>query len=699
MKKDTLLIEIGTEELPAGYIEPAVAALEKALREQLQAARIDHDGSRKMSTPRRLAVIIAEVAEKQKPVKTTLTGPPVAVGRDEAGNYTMAAEKFAEKAGVPVSALTVQKTDKGEYLAAVKTDRGQKTRTVLKTILPDLIAGLPFPKSMKWGRITSHFARPVHTLLALYGPHVIGFSWAGINSGRYCWGHPFMTEGRIKIAHPDEYAGALRSAWVIPDRAERRRLVEEEISRAAADLGGRVLPDEELVDIVTNMVEYPLAVSGRLDEKFLELPREVLIMSMRSHQRYFAVTGETGRLLPGFVAVNNTPASDMRRVARGHERVLRARLEDAMFFYQNDLKTPPARRVDSLKRVLFQARLGSMYDKMCRLKQILSAPVFDAAYAGQPPAVQETVLRAAELCKVDLVTSLVVEFPKLQGTMGRIYAAAAGESKEVAQAIEEHYQPVASGGALPASFGGALLAVADKLDTICGCFAAGLTPSGASDPYALRRHGIGIIQILLSRDLVLSLGEMVNTGLGLFTDTVEFDRAAVGDEILRFFTGRMAQQMAEEGLARDVVTAVLNASADRVPDVWRRGRALAAMKSRPDFEPLAVGFKRVANIIKKSAPADTVDVQPERFKKGSENKLYQACQATETAVARRLEEGDYEQALVEMAAMREPVDTFFDDVLVMAEDPGLRNNRLALLEKVAALFAGFADFSAIATEG
>ncbi|MFO8048765.1 MAG: glycine--tRNA ligase subunit beta [Desulfosudaceae bacterium] len=698
MKKDTLLIEIGTEELPAGYIDPAAAALEKALLEQLRLGRIEHGNARRMSTPRRLAVMVEDVAEKQKPVQTSLTGPPVSVGRDSAGNYTVAAVKFAEKAGVRVSALTTKKTDKGEYLAAEKTERGRQTKMVLKAVLPSMIAALPFPKSMKWGSLSNYFARPVHNLLALYGQQVIGFSWAGVKSGRYCWGHPFMTDRKIKINHPDDYPGSLRQAWVIPEKDQRRRMVEEEVAGTAARLGGNVLPDEELLDIVTNMVEYPVAVGGSFDERFLGLPREVLIMSMRSHQRYFAVTDPDDQLLPGFVAVNNTPASDLERIGRGHERVLRARLDDAMFFYQNDLKTSPADRVDSLKRVMFQARLGSMHDKMKRLRQLLSSSALEPAFVDKDPSLRAKVLRAAELCKVDLVTSLVGEFPKLQGTMGRIYAAAAGEPTEVARAIEEHYQPVSSGSALPETSCGSLLAIADKLDTIGGCFAVGLGPSGAADPYALRRHGIGVIQILLDRNLSLSLGALIESTLAGFTDLVEFDHQSVADEISRFLQGRMGQLLVAEGVSKDVVSAVLNASADRVPDVWRRALTLLALKSRPDFEPLATGFKRVANIIKKSAPAEPAPVRPDLFQEEAETALHQACRQAERAVAKQLREGDYKQALAEMARLREPVDLFFDDVLVMAEEPELRANRLALLARVAALFTDFADFSVIATE-
>ncbi len=698
MKKETLLVEIGSEELPAGYIEPALAALANALVETLKRFRIDCGETRQMGTPRRLAVMIEAIAARQPETPTSLTGPPASVGLDESGNFTLPARKFAEKSGVPVSALYTKKTDKGDYLAAEKTDKGRSTKQILREELPALIASLPFPKSMRWGGINDYFARPVHSLVALLGPEVIGFSWAGIRSGRYSRGHPFMAAGKVKIPRAGAYVECLRRAWVIVDIPERRQLVAEEVSRSAAAMGGRVLPDEELIDIVTNMVEYPVASGGRFDEKFLNLPREVLITAMRSHQRYFAVADDTGKLLPCFVAVNNTRAVDMKRVGQGHERVLRARLEDAMFFYQKDLKVPLERMIDSLKRVTFQAKLGSMHEKLTRLKALLSDSIFDIAFTGATELNRDTVLRAAELCKADLVTRVVDEFPKLQGTMGRIYAAAAGESTAAAVAVEEHYQPTHAGGALPSSSAGALLAVADKMDTICGCFAIGLVPSGTSDPYALRRHGIGIIQILLDQDLAISIKNLIETALGLYKKTVAFEEEAAAGEIYSFISQRMAQLLVDEGIPRDLVNAVLNASADRVPDVWRRARSLSAIRSRADFKPLAAGFKRVANIIKKSGQDHPGPVRPELFQQESERALYEAGRQTRQRITEKLQEGNYDSALTEMAGLRRPVDAFFDDVLVMTEDRELQVNRLALLDETASLFKDFADFSVITTE-
>ena len=696
MTSETLLFEIGTEELPAGYINPALDTLATTLTGNLTAARIRHGRATTYGTPRRLAVIIPDVALRQEDVSETLTGPPVRIAVDENGRFTVPAHKFAEKAGIPVTALKTAKTGKGEYLIADRLEKGRETTAVLKEILPQLLSAMTFPKNMKWGEQKELFARPVHSLLALLGKKIVRFSWAGITSNKFTAGHPFMSPQRIRVDHPDLYPDALQRAKVIVEIQTRREMVADEIKKISADLGGQVLPDEELVDMVTNMVEFPVAAAGRFSEKYLALPDEVLITAMRSHQKYFAVTGNGNRLMPHFIVINNNRASDMAQVTKGHQRVLRARLEDAMFFYENDIKIPLDDRIDGLKRVLYQARLGSVYDKTERLMTL----ALNLAHLLKidDDALKADLSRAAQLCKADLVTQMVIEFPKLQGTMGRIYAQVNGENKAVSRAIEEHYQPAYSGAALPESFCGALLAIVDKIDSICGCFAIGLIPSGASDPYALRRQGIGIIQILLNRNLNLSLKDLIAKALLPYFDLGETKPDETMAAVTGFFQGRMAQLLIDEGIPKDVVNAVLNASADNIPDVWSRARALAAMKSSPDFERLAVAFKRVANIIKKTDTASITAVNEGLLHHPSENRLYSAFRDTAGKVAEAVGQGRYDLALVEIAAMRPAVDAFFDDVLVMDEDAALRTNRLSLLSSISQLFSGFADFSAIATD-
>jgi glycyl-tRNA synthetase beta chain len=693
---DRLLLEIGTEEIPAGYIQPALKALAEKLAARLADARIDHDQIRTYGTPRRLVVEVEQVAERQQAVVENILGPPEKVAFDQKRNPTMAAIRFAEKVGVPVNRLKIEETEKGRYLAVSKTEKGKASRGLLKSILPEVIQALPFPKTMRWADMSIQFARPIQSILALLGSAVIPFSLEGrIKSGRQTCGHMFMNPGHLRIDDAKTYLSRLREAHVVADIAERRNAVVREVEAAAAKLGGRVLPDEELLDIVTNLVEIPFAAAGRFDEGFLTLPREILITAMREHQKYFAVVDpDSDRLLPCFIAVNNTRTRNMKLVATGHERVLRARLSDAQFFYRSDREASMEAWVERLKGVLFQAKLGTMHAKMLRVKEM-------AAYLASEtdPQLTESVSRAALLCKADLVSQVVVEFPKLQGIMGRVYATVAGEEQEVATAIEEHYRPIYSGASLPASKTGALLAIADKIDSICGCFAVGLLPTGASDPYALRRQAIGIVQIILDQGFNLSLGSLVRKSLGLFAAQSEQEREQIAQRIDQFVLNRISYLLAEQGYAKDVIAAVTSVSADRVADVWARVQALEKMKHLPDFGPLAAAIKRVVNILRKADPKETqsLDVDCDLFQHASESALYQSVQRVRVKVADQLVRGNLEQALLEIASLRGSVDGFFDGVLVMAPEPPIRRNRLALLGVIAELFEKIADFSKIST--
>jgi glycyl-tRNA synthetase beta chain len=685
---ETLLLEIGTEEIPAGYIAPALGALAAELTRRLGAARIEHGAVRTYGTPRRLAVAIESLAARQKPVTEKILGPPERVAVDAQGRFTLPAQKFAEKVGLPTERLSFVETGKGRYLCAVVSDKGVRTQEILKQMLPELILGLPFPKTMRWSDLDISFARPIQSVMALLGPSVIPFTLgARIRSGRSAWGHRFMQHKRVMIDVAGNYEARLRQAHVIVDVDARRQMVREEINAAAAALGGRVLPDDALVDTVTQLVEIPIAVGGRFNEDFLELPREILITSMREHQKYFAVVDEAGKLMPCFVAVNNTRTRDMALVAKGHERVLRARLSDAQFFYRADLQQKMEAWNERLKGVLFQAQLGTMHAKSLRVEHIV-AQLADLA----APEVKDHAVRAAHLCKADLVSQVVFEFANLQGIMGRTYAAAAGEHPDVAAAIEEHYRPTFSGGPLPQTVTGGLLAIADKLDTICGCFSVGLIPTGASDTYALRRQVIGIVQIMLAHRLNFSLRTAIDISLKGFSPS---DPKVVADAVLSFIQQRIAHLLAEEGFAKDVIAAVISVSTDNIPNVWQRVAALQKMRGLPDFEPLAVAFKRAVNILRKNNEALADAPNPTLFVDDSENRLYASYCSVKEKVVQQLAAGDLEQALRVIASLREPVDRFFDDVMVMAEQEDLRKNRLALLQAIASLFASIADFSKI----
>ena len=690
---DTLFLEIGAEEIPAGYIQPALDAMARNLLDQLDKARIGHGPARTYGTPRRLAVSVDDVAPRQETVTEELLGPPEKIAFDDAGNPTVPALKFAEKAGVAVGRLTVVQTDKGRYLSARKTNRGQATIKLLKTVLPGVILATPFPKSMRWADRSIQFARPIQSIVALYGTKVVSFSLdRGIKSGRHALGHMFMSPGKVAIGSPEDYQQAMAAANVIVDIAQRRQLTEQAVADAAAGMGGQVLPDDELLDIVTNLVEIPIATAGRFDDIFLEVPQEILITAMREHQKYFAVTDANGSLMPGFIAVNNTRTRDMDLVATGHERVLRARLSDARYFYNADVKVPMDAWVDKLKGVLFQAKLGSMYEKVMRV-ETLAAWLADAIN----PSEKENVTRAARLCKADLVSQVVGEFAKLQGIMGRIYAQVAGETPAVAAAIEDHYRPTHSGGRLPETETGALLSIAEKIDSICGCFAVGLIPTGAADPYALRRQGIGILQIMRSRNIGVSLSELVAKSIDLFADKRSEPADQTAAAVLTFLQNRLAHLLADQGMAKDIIAAVTSVSADRIPDVQRRVRALENLKGRPGFEPLAAAFKRVENILKKSAEKTTAAVNPGLFAEASEGTLHEACESVAAQVNRLMADGDLDSALSAIATLRDPVDAFFNDVMVMTDDTAVRRNRLALLRAISGLFGRIADFSQIST--
>ncbi|WP_028324615.1 glycine--tRNA ligase subunit beta [Desulfatirhabdium butyrativorans] len=686
---ETLLIEIGTEEIPAGYIEPALKAFSESLVRKLKENRIACGDAKVFGTPRRLGVMVMDTAGRQQALESEVIGPPLKVARNEKGEWTTAATKFAEKVNLPVSRLKIQQTPKGQYLCARVQEPSEKATVVLSRLLPELIEAIPFPKTMKWGSLHVRFARPIHFILAMYGKQTIGFELGDVKSQRITFGHRFMAPARIKIDDPATYLDQLARAWVIADIEKRRNMVARDVAEQAAKQKGRVIEDPELIDIVTQLVEYPTAVCGRFEKGFLELPDAVLITAMKEHQKYFAIQDAKGKLMPCFIAVNNTCAKDMDVVRNGHERVLRARLNDARFFYRADLEKPLEASIEKLKGVLFLAKLGTMYDKTLRIQRLAGTL---ASMSGLDAETKELVLRAAWLCKADLVTQMVVEFPKLQGTMGKVYALKSGEAKAVAQAIEEHYRPTASGGELARSLVGALVGLADKLDSICGCFSAGLAPTGASDPYALRRQAIGVLLTMKEHRLEWPLETAVNEALRQYgLQDAEIDR--IRGNVMEFFETRLANILVDNGFSKDVTAAVLAVGMDSMTRLWKRAQAVEQLKKAPDYEPLSVCFKRVVNIIRKADPEETAGLDPDALTDASEIRLYRLIQKIQSRCESLCQEGKFTQALQQMVKLREPVDAFFDAVLVMAEDVTIRKNRLGLLARIAGLFAKVADFS------
>jgi len=695
----TLLVEIVTEEIPAGYIGPALAAMSKLTREKLSHARIGHGVARTYGTPRRLALVIDEVAARQTSITEEILGPPKSVAFDLEGRPTKAALGFAKNQGVSVRRLATKSTAKGDYVYVKRTDQGYTSRKVLSRILPEVIRSIPFPKSMRWANLNLTFARPIHAVVALLGDRIIPFTFEGVKSGRHSLGHRFMHPKKVKLDTAPEYLATLKSAYVIADIEERKAIIEREIAEAANNLGGQILKDDALLEIVTHLVEYVSASAGRFDSSFLDVPREVLITAMREHQKYFAVVDSEDRLLPCFVAVNNTPVEDLQVVTTGHERVLRARLEDARFFFEADVKTPLPEMIEKLKGVTFQAKLGSMFDKMCRVEG-LAAQVAELT----SPAIKSELCSAARFCKADLTSQMVGEFPKLQGTMGRIYAQRAGQPESVCRAIEEHYMPLRSGSPLPPSLPGSLLSIADKMDTVCACFGIGLVPTGATDPYALRRQVVGIIRIILDRELSISLSTLIDSGLRLLGTKIGGDLGKTRQDILDFFSHRLEQILADRGFAKDLIAAVAASSIDHLPAVVKRAQALTTLKAKPDFDALATAFKRVVNIIRKAREEGQITlldqaprIDPSLFQDDCEEALYQTLHQVRDRALKDVEAGTYDAALVAVSTLKPAIDAFFDGVMVLTEDERIKQNRLILLSEISDLFAAFADFSKIST--
>jgi len=683
-----LFLEIGTEEIPAGFLPLAMKDLERLTRKELDAAGIAFGELKTFATPRRLAIVVAGVAEEQPTLRTTAMGPAKQIAFGPDGQPTKAGEGFARGQGVKVEELKIVATDKGEYVCAEKETVGRPTLELLPEMLPRIVAAIPFKKSMRWMDLEVRFARPMHWIVALFGGEVVPFGYGNLASGNRSRGHRFMAREEFIVESAAQWQAELARRYVMVDQAERRALIEEGVKAAAKAVGGTVNPDPELFDEVSFLVEDVTPLCGSIEERFLQLPRELLITSMREHQRYFTVADPDGRLLPHFITVSNTRPADPGVVVKGNERVLRARLSDAMFFWQEDRKVKLESRLEALKNVVYQQKLGTSYEKVQRFTAI----AVTLAEKFEPGAVEQT-RRAAQLAKCDLETGMVYEFPELQGVMGREYALLEGEDKRIATAIFEHYLPTGAGGELPSDNLGAFVSLADKIDTLCGCFGVGLIPTGTADPYALRRSAIGILNIILDRGYRLSVPELVARSVGLLEAKLTRPAAEVVADVVEFIRLRLVNLLTGQGQAADVVDAVLAAGFDDPVDAVARVRALAELKGRTDFEPLAVAFKRVVNIIKGGVAAP---IEPKLFEADCEKTLHTALRQAQGEVAGLVAEGDYPAALKAIARLRAPVDGFFDGVMVMAKDEAVKTNRLALLTGVAGLFKGIADFSRLA---
>lgn len=683
-----LLFEIGTEEIPAGYIQPALETMATEAAKKLQALNLTFGTIQTYGTPRRLTLVVEDLQDKQEDCRLEHVGPSKKAGFDASGQLTKAAIGFARSKGLAPEQLQVVATAKGEYLLAVEHVKGQATAALLPDLLTSIMRELVFPKSMRWADSMLTFARPIQWLLGLFNGQIIALTLEEYACGNTTRGHRFLAPQPFSVDGVASYLRGLAERYILADPKERRCKVIEEVERAVresvAESKARPVLHEGLLDTVTNLVEYPYGICGRFAEKFLQLPEEVLVTSMREHQKYFPVIDAAGKLLPYFVAVNNTKIENVALAASGHERVLRARLEDGLFFFNEDRKRPLADRCSELKGIVFQNKLGTMQEKSERL----------VALAGKlaeriAPTMQEDAMRAARLAKADLLTAMVGEFPSLQGIMGRVYALHDGEKAEVAQAIEEHYLPLRAGGDPPQSVLGGLVGLADRLDTLIGCFAIGEKPTGNKDAFGLRRQAIGLINIVRTLDLSLSLSASAGMALAGYSSLIAGGQDVV-DEVLAFIRLRFENEQIAAGLSQELVEAATSVGFDDIKDCLKRIAALEAIRGQEQFTVLAGSFKRIRNIIKENkATAITESLLTEE----AEKDLFAALNTVRHQALPLINAGDYEAALISLLAMKEPVDRFFDKVMVMAEDPAIRQNRLNLLTALGELVLKVGDIA------
>ena len=684
MSAHDLLFELGTEELPPRTLLGLSNALTEGLRLGVDGAGIPHGKIHGFATPRRLAVRIQKLAQHQPDREVERRGPPLKASFDAQGAPTQAAIAFAKNCGVPVAELTKLETDKGAWLIFRGTERGAATTALLPNIVNQAIASLPIARRMRWGSRTAEFVRPVHSVVLLYGETVVPAEVLGLVTGRVTFGHRFHAPKPIALKSARGYESRLRRAKVVADFAVRRELIRTGVNEAARSSGGgTAIIDEALLDEVTALVEWPVPIAGQFEQRFLRLPREVVIATVQDHQRYFAVEGPDGRLSGWFVTVSNIVSRDPSQVRQGNERVVRPRLSDAAFFWEQDRKISLDAQAARLGGMTFQARLGTYADKTLRLKTL-------AQLIGRRIGAGDYVARAAMLAKADLMTAMVGEFPELQGTMGRYYAEAQGEPEELAKGLQEHYLPRFAGDSLPTTKTGQVLALADKIDTLVGIFAIEQRPTGAKDPFGLRRAALGVLRILLEGRLDLDLLELLKAA----ADAQPVQRAGVVDEVYDFIAERLRGVLLEEpGTTSEMLDAVFANRPHSPLDAVTRLQALKEFLLLPEAGILAAINKRIANILKKTSLAPDAVVNPEALTEDAEKKLHGVLRdlkgPAESAAAQRR----YAQNLKILVALRAPVDDFFDRIMVMDENVELRNNRLALLREVLLLLGGVADLS------
>ena len=681
-----LLIEIGTEELPPLALRRLAEAFRSGLDRLLTEHHLEHGPSHAWASPRRLAVQVEGVPGSQPDREVVRRGPNMMAAFDDEGRPTRPAEGFARSCGVAVAELDQLETDKGSFLAYRAVETGKPAGDVIPGLVEQALKALPVPKRMRWGDSSVEFVRPVHWVILLHGADSIPAEILGVRSDRYTRGHRFHCNAPIEITEPSAYVTTLREqGHVLADMDARRDAIHDAVLAAGESLGGRAHIDTELLDEVTALVEWPVVISGGFDERFLEVPSEALVSSMQDHQKFFPVMDESGSLMPHFITVANIESREPQQVRAGNERVIRPRLEDAAFFWNQDRKQTLASRAAQLDNVTFQQKLGSLGDKQVRIARI--ATNIATAVGGNAGHAQ----RAAGMCKCDLLTSMVYEFPELQGTMGRYYASHDGEDTEIAAAMDEQYQPRFAGDDLPTTVTGQALAIADRLDTLGGIFAIGQSPSGDKDPFGLRRAALGVVRILIERRLDLDLRNLIDSTAAGFPATL--NAAGIADDLFGFMMDRLRAYYLDSGYDTDTFESVLARRPARPLDFDQRMHAVKTFRSLPESASLAAANKRISNILRKAGTDIPDGYDPALLQEDAEQALASAVTELDAAVGPMFEQRDYTDALCRLAALQAPVDRFFDDVMVMADDTKLRDNRLALLNALSGLFLRVADIS------
>ncbi len=685
MRKDNLLIELGTEELPPKALKSLSESFAEGIKQGLENSGLKFTAIQPLATPRRLAVKVSQLDAEQADKVVEKRGPSVDVAFDDDGKPTKAAEGWARSNGITVEQAQRLKTDKGEWLLHKADVKGEPLSKLLPGIVESALKQLPIPKPMRWGDSDAQFIRPVHTLTLVYGEQSIDAELLGVRSARHILGHRFHAPQGFELAHADDYEEQLNAHYVNVDQQQRMDTIRREVNRIAAELGGKVVEDEALIEEVSALVEWPVALQASFDEAFLDVPKEPLIVTMKDDQRYFPVEDDQGRLLPRFIFITNIESKDPQQIVQGNEKVVRPRLADAQFFFETDKKQSLESRLPKLASVLFQKQLGSIQDKADRISALAGQ------IAGELNASVDDAKRAGLLCKADLVSEMVLEFPETQGVMGKHYALNDGESEAVAEAIEQHYWPRFSGDNLPVSDVACAVALADKLDTLVGIFGIGQTPKGDRDPFALRRAALGLIRIMVEKGLNLDLQDVISTAADGFADRLS-NKTVVSD-VFEFLMGRFRPWYQEQGIDVDVIQAVIARAPSRPADFDARIKAIASFKQLDAAESLAAANKRVGNILAKSEIELTGVINHDLLSEAQEQTLAAKIAQTEKSCEPDLANGNYEGALNRMADLRDDIDAFFDNVMVNADDEKVKTNRLNLLMQLRNLFLRVADIS------